>query len=601
MIVLVVLGFLSLSFSTSQAQSTVENMAAPWLEIKAAGVFESKPGHRGPLQYPFANHISGKRSRANKPECSTFELDRETTEAKTPSDRAQIIQGFFSRCESFLRRFDSKKFLGLINFDANKYFALLKMAEGNYPLKGRPHLREIILHLPYKTTVHGLLALKDLEKARPMVVVICGSACNLSHSMARLLLLQTFDSTPFNVLVLPSLSGTDFIKDNKGFGLGGFEEGRQTFEVIRLIGGNDSPFRKLISSFHVIGVSLGGNAALFTSTYGTFSNPLLPNAKIQSVIGICPVVDLKKSLMDLDRNDIVGKHFTNLIMSAAVSNFAYVFGSNHDMPTLYSPGHNQSVEFLEKMIYPRYKILSQVHEFQLAPFSQYDLDTPESFWKANNFLNYYHKVNIPTFALYSKDDFIVSPRDNGEALENALKVSPNPFVNVIHLEKGSHCAASQVYGDDIFVGALKNIILAMSPEFDFSSQRRSLNLKDFSKVQGGALRAGEKYFGYEWSAKKKSERAFLNIKIWSPDNSRGQGYRCSTYSPYYAYDACLRSAEMSFPLKMFFPQLVKPVASKAQAQVLTRWLNGRAQLLTKTGREPVDTEEPPSSLVWNLD
>ncbi len=575
-------------FIRTQA-SDFAKLRSPWLEILPAGVDESKPANRGPLKIPFSNTPKGKKERATPNACSALELKSEMISAGIePKNQARALQSFLDRCDKILQPFPE-----------NRLIAMIRVEEGNYPLNGRNDLREIVLHLPYDSKVHGLLAIKDTVRPRPMLIVICGVGCNLSDGAARYLLTQTFDTMPFNVLILPNLAASDFVRDNRGFGMGGLEEGRQAFEVVRLFGREDSPFRKLITSFHILGISLGGNGALFTSAYGSFNNDNLVGPKINSVIGFCPVVDLKSTLLDVDRNDAVGRHFANLVSETLIKNFAYVFGSSRDMPTLYKPGHKQSVPFLEQYIYPRYKALSTKNDFQLAPMTQGDLTTPEAFWNANNYLNYYSKVTIPTLLFYSEDDFIVSPKVNSKALRAALEVHPNPFVNVVGVSKGAHCAAAEVYGDDIIDGALETFVLSHAPEFNFSQGDRELDLstlKDFNKIE---LAPGEKFFGYEFGAKKGSNSVTMELKIWNPSHNDGN-YRCGQWDPFHALESCFRRISLEIPSAHFFPFL-DGLPSKEQAQSLTRWLNRRVQVLTKSNNNPVDTTDFPSVAKWTMD
>lgn len=580
-------------FSANFAQAvSLSKIKAPWLTILPAGQFESKPQKRGPLSLILNSIPQGKLPNAIPPECSAIVLEKLMLQAKNLQGQAFSVQNFLSACEGKLNRYPPSKIM-----------ALLKMAEGKYPLEGYKNLNEIILKLPYKVTIHGLIAVKDLERPRPLLIMICGSACDLSHAVAREFLTEFFDAQPFNILIVPSLSGSDFIHDNFGFGMGGFEEGRQAFEIIRLLGGEDSPFRKIISSFHVVGTSLGGNGSLFSSVYGTFNNHLLSGPKLQSVSALCPVVDLKASLLDLDRDDIVGRHFTGLITDTVLKNFALVLGANHDMPTLYKPGHNQSVPFVEKYVYPRYKELSKRVEFPLAPFSQFDLDTPEAFWRANDFINYYPGVRIPTLAIYSEDDFVVSPRSNSEALNKALEKNNNPNVNVLRVLKGSHCAADEIYGEDIIGGIIKNFVLSQSPEFDFASGHQALDIRKVDGAQSLVLNdKDEKFFGYNWSTKKDSSTVTVTFKIWEPHIKDTEVTTCSRWNPYYAGLGCFDIIKLNIPLNKFFPEMgSEKISSSAQAEQLTRWFNSRVRILTEKGYEPVDTVEAPSIIDWTRD
>jgi hypothetical protein len=586
-------GVLLSLLSTSKGLALdIGDVVAPWLEVLPPGQAESKPQHRGPLSVIFGNVPKGKLSTAIPPECSTVKLEAIMLGAKSPQAQAFQTQNFLSGCE--------KKFNP---YPPSQILALVKLGEGNYPLDGYKNLREIILKLPYDVTIHGLLAFKDLVRPRPLLIMICGSACNLSNAVARVFLTEFFDVQPFNILIVPSLSGDDFIRDNYGFGIGGFEEGRQTFEIVRLLGGEDSPFRSLISSFHILGTSLGGNGALFAGTYGTYNNHLLTGPKVQSISALCPVVDLKESLLDLDRNDIVGRHFTSLITDAVIKNFALVLGAGHDVPTLYKAGHKQSVPFVEKYIYPRYKELWKRSEFPLAPFSQLDLDTPETFWKANNFLNYYSDVTIPTLAMYADDDFVVRPRSNSKALNRALEQKDNPLVNVIRMSEGSHCASSEIYGEDVVGGIVKNFVLSQSPEFNFAAGHKTLGVDQVEGAQKLVLAGSEeKFFGYNWSVHKGSDKAVAKIKKWMPSKRDSENSTCAARNPYYASLNCFDEIKIKVPLNNFFPDLdQQTVKSNAQAEQLTRWLNSRVRLLTKSGNEPVDTEEAPTSIDWTLD
>ena len=188
------------------------------------------------------------------------------------------------------------------------------------------------------------------------------------------------------------------------------------------------------------------------------------------------------------------------------------------------------------------------------------------------------------------------------ALQQALVNLPNPLVNIVHLNKGSHCAGAEVYGEDIFNGIVKDFILSQSPEFDIKSRERQTSVESLNQNIDFSLRPGEKFFGYQWSTHKGSGAAEVRVKIWAPENQTSDQNKCRQWKPYDAFEGCFRSVAFDMPLRLFFPSLAtKNPETEAEAQVLTRWLNTRAHLITKDHQEPVDTLNPPETVTWYID
>lgn len=92
----------------------------------------------------------------------------------------------------------------------------------------------------------------------------------------------------------------------------------------------------------------------------------------------------------------------------------------------------------------------------------------------------------------------------------------------------------------------------------------------------------------------------MTLKVWNPSHTDGN-LRCSQWDPYHAFEGCFRGVEFQLPVSSFFPNISGKVPSKATAQELTRWLNRRVNLVTKSGNEPVDTTDFPSLAKWTND
>src|SRR6202042_1323565 len=133
--------------------------------------------------------------RANPIACSDLALQRAVRAEKDQSAEAASVSEFFDRCGTILSRFAPTK-LG----------ALLRLEDQEFSIDDRATLHEVVFTLPFQIVIHGLLALKPSAKPRPMLIVICGTACNLGDNSARVVLGPLFDENPFNVLVLPSVT-----------------------------------------------------------------------------------------------------------------------------------------------------------------------------------------------------------------------------------------------------------------------------------------------------------------------------------------------------------------------------------------------------------
>ena len=91
---------------------------------------------------------------------------------------------------------------------------------------------------------------------------------------------------------LANVSGTDYLKDNGVVAVGGFDEGDQIMQVAEIVKDSNAKLSQYISDIHVLGFSLGGNGALFSSLYNSFSE----DRPISSVAAICPVVNLQPTM-----------------------------------------------------------------------------------------------------------------------------------------------------------------------------------------------------------------------------------------------------------------------------------------------------------------
>src|SRR5205085_1851106 len=99
------------------------------------------------------------------------------------------------------------------------------------PIEEHPFLRRVFLKLPNGFKLPGLLALKDTTARRPLIVFRAGIFGNSLDVMGeRFLLIQIFEQSGFNVLMLDSLVSPEAIEMNTMYTAGGFDEGLQNYQ-----------------------------------------------------------------------------------------------------------------------------------------------------------------------------------------------------------------------------------------------------------------------------------------------------------------------------------------------------------------------------------
>jgi hypothetical protein len=137
-----------------------------------------------------------------------------------------------------------------------------------------PKARYVMFQLPGNIHLKGLLALKGLEKKRPLIILRLGIFSNVSEFLPeRYLYYQLFEQSDFNLLILESNSSQEFIHRNKILALGGFDEGIQNFQVAKMVQNRNEPLSKYVKSVHLAGVSFGGHGVILILSSESRSSP----------------------------------------------------------------------------------------------------------------------------------------------------------------------------------------------------------------------------------------------------------------------------------------------------------------------------------------
>jgi predicted alpha/beta-fold hydrolase len=540
---------------------------------------------------------------ANNPACSARTLENLIRNTEDVSLQAEVMQNYFTGCERELTRWRN-----------TSNGSLLRMLNTVYNLNELPAsagIHEVKIIFPSGdeklSEVRGILALKNSPEKRPLIIAVCGTECNTPDDIPKQLLMTLFDEGPFNVLILASTTGKDFINANKRLDMGGLSEGREVFEIAKMISQptvdqkNLLTLNRVTSSIHILGISLGGHASLYAGLYASlnFLGKSNDAPQIKSILAYCPVVDLSSTILSLDsQNTYEAKYFRGLMWS--------LFSEHRDLfpgaPDT-APQDRDYRSLISSALSPLYKNRSEHHGF-ISPFSEVAMADPELFWQESNFSHFISLIKIPTLVFGAENDPVVDPTVNSLALREALKTNINNHIGVVSTKYGVHCATQMSYGWDVYSSLINHYFLSHSPEFNQESRFHKFAFENIKGLEKNLnLTEGEKFFGHQWSVSKKSKLAYLNINIFSPLQEVGgetPSY-CSSSDPHHVVpDSCFRKISLPFPLSQIYKD-VPDLSTAPQVQATTRWLNGRVFPLTKFRQESIDTLIPPNHLEWMED
>lgn len=415
-----------------------------------------------------------------------------------------LLQKYFQDCDKELKTHSSSTFL--------------KMMTMRMDFKNHPFLHRVKVHLPGDIRLRGLLALKGDRKKRPMVVLRLGIFGGTEELLAeRYLLLQLFEQSPFNLLILDNMSSPEFIADNSRFSFGGYDEGLQNIIVAKYLRDPLEPLSQIVQSLHFVGVSLGGHGVLYASLLNE-----LNQKPIQSFLGICPVVHLRPSLKNLNGSSLRQK----LINLWAASRMKGLREKNADLRQASSFTFMSSVdEFLHKNYTGG---LSYYSGIRLPKGVE---DRPD-FRKLNDFWWAYNEVKAPVLILATEKDEVVPFALNSKFLKKKN-------IKIVSFNEGEHCTFPIPYQWGAFTSLLQSYILSHSSGFKLMEEKLVLDVSD-EKVNSVS---GRMSFEVSWPGGKEK---FVRIE--------------------------LGDFQLSLPIDNFDFQFIGDKRSEPEKRMLERWL-----------------------------
>jgi predicted alpha/beta-fold hydrolase len=441
-----------------------------------------------------------------------------TSKVKSAVLQSALIRRYLSECGAQLESGHSS---GISNF--------LKIMTLRFSNQDHPFLHRVVFHLPNDIKLKGYLALKGDIKKRPMVILRLGIFSSAEDFLPeRFLLMQLFEQSPFNVLVLENMTGPDFIANNKDFAFGGYDEGIQNIQVAEMLQNPKQPLSEIIDSVHLTGMSLGGHGVLFASLL----NETAPKAQIQSFLALCPVVNLRETVENLDNRGYESRAI-NYWSSKRLE------GLREKIPALQNVSRFHILSNMMKAVVDRYPGgLSWTPETVLPK----EMTDSREFWKQNDFWSFYKNVRTPVMVWATEQDPLVTFSKNAGTLHQEN-------IGVVPFKQGFHCTLPVAYHWDVISTLLQAYVLSHAPNFHLQEEKMQIDISE-EKL---AAADGPVHFDVGWVEDKEK---FVRLEM--------HGF------------------QLSLPLSSFDFTFLNPTLTVAEQRMLERWLQQNLSVNLKT-------------------
>jgi pimeloyl-ACP methyl ester carboxylesterase len=528
---------------------------------------------------------SGASERPNRADCTAPVLEElMLTSGSSQARQASDMQNFFNRCGDHLAR-----------NAPSPVWALLKVSKSLYSTCDNPAIRKVLIHLDNRLTLRGLLALKPGNEKRPLIIVRCGVFCNAGDSSHRMMLMHLFDESAFNVLAINNITGSDYIIDNGFLSLGGFDEGTQMIRLAALI--QQLPLSSRVSSLHALGVSLGGQGALFAAKLNQYNLDSRGLPLFSSVLAISPVVDLQSSMTNLFSSPVIGDLAKKIFFSQFAKSIQFLPALADLFPEMKQTRPAEIPIAVAAQAAQHYAEAGT--SWYLDPFKNSVITSTKELWASNNFLKLATvSIKTPTLVFAAGDDQIVSTALNAAKLQLQTQAIAGDNLAVVTVPHGSHAAFNMIYGWQTTSTLYRTFFLSHSPEL---LKRMRQNLATFPPNRIS-------YWSHLWrntethaaqSFKFTAGKATLRIHfvIFSRERNRPS---CLDQDPVTADSFCYRQRDSEIPLAEIqgrTPWNHIP-RNSTEAEAMSRWANQNLTVVNSAAQPITGTHSDGAGLMW---
>lgn len=557
-------------------------LSTPSLELMSQHECLGLPGSTRPVTDDDGNPVqqglfpwapSGVGRKAPYPGCGPDSIREAFLSSSSPSQQAANLRRLIGTCDASWLRNDDRLLESL--FD---------LSQVRYDFCRNSRIRPAIVRLQDGAVLRGYLALKPGRTPRPLVIVRCGLLCNAGDISHRFLMTHLFDASPFNVLAVANVTGSDFVRDNHRISIGGLEEGAQFQEIARIVA--KSTLARLTSSYHLVSVSLGAQGVLYASTMNPYARGQGTPA-FASGLALCPVVDLQPTAKNLFSPDWKGRVAKRVFFDDVYEAIASIPGLRVFFPRLQA---DQIPDEVANAAVAR--LASMPAGWAPRPFQATQILSRDDFWKAHRFMEAPIPSNaVPTLALASDDDWIVETSLNAARLSSSLR--PGGPINVAIAPHGNHCAFGVSYGWEVATEIYRSWILSRSPEFLPKRRWRQARIDSDWLAEALSIGGNQAFARFEFSARVGSPALEAAAWIWDPY------LPAPCPSAYDAQRSCVWSRRFLVPLERFDgASWARVPTTSAEAEALARFANTNLRFVDESGRPSFGQNRPPRAIVW---
>ncbi len=339
-----------------------------------------------------------------------------------------VSQNYINQCES-----------GFHGFWVNPIFQSLKSLWIQFDARKYSMGRHVMFHLPGQVKLKGFLVMKGDLKKRPLLILRAGIFSNtMEFFPERSMVIKLFEQSPFNVLMLESLSGSEFVNNNKAVSMVGFDEGLQNYLILRNLMSPNNALSKTISAAHIVALSMGGHGAFYTTLLDS-SQKMAP--LLSSVLAYCPLVD-HRGTTDFHNSGGISKWLMNYYSARRLTGLKEIIPgltSDHWIDGL--------IEHLEKNYRgPLVSIPTDINLPTVTRESFADVSNPVSlFWRVNDYWRGFRNVKIPMLVFANPKDPLVPFGINSQKfMDHRIDVRDSDLAVTVFPE-GYHCSFPAAY------------------------------------------------------------------------------------------------------------------------------------------------------------
>lgn len=338
----------------------------------------------------------------------------------------------------FLQRCQGEMETGWNDMVSNAYVTDFIKLDPNH----HPYARHVVFHLPNGIKLKGLLALKGDDRPRPLVILRLGIFSNTQEFFPeRYLFLQLFEQSPFNMLILESLSGSEFLHNNTQYALGGMDEGLQNFQVAQALTRANEPLGKIIQSLHLFGISLGGHGVLYAALLNE-----LNHQPIAGFVALCPLVNFQQTF-EYHQSQAFNIGVMNYWAKNRMSELTRIFPRLELDNFIPSALENIRAQSQQPLTLEKGSLL------QLPPSAK-----TGDFFSRNNFWSDFKNIQRPILIISTEKDPIVPFAMNSMQIMQGQLAQSNVNIQVIPLRQGYHCSLPTAYNWKEFTSILQSYV-----------------------------------------------------------------------------------------------------------------------------------------------